>query len=45
VRQRTLAAECYLDEVVEARQDTMIVLHSLTDHRRSSPARVRVSWR
>ena len=27
-------ALCYLDEVVEARQDTMVVLHSLTDHRR-----------
>jgi len=30
-------AICYLDEVVEARQDTMVVLHSLTDHRRSLP--------
>ena len=34
----TLAARhgaiCYLDEVVEARQDTMVVIHSLTDHRR-----------
>jgi nitric oxide reductase NorQ protein len=28
-------ALCYLDEVVEARQDTIVVLHSLTDHRRS----------
>ncbi|QAA92459.1 CbbQ/NirQ/NorQ/GpvN family protein [Pollutimonas thiosulfatoxidans] len=28
-------AICYLDEVVEARQDTIVVLHSLTDHRRS----------
>jgi len=28
---------CYLDEVVEARQDTMVVLHSLTDHRRILP--------
>ena len=27
-------ALCYLDEVVEARQDTIVVLHSLTDHRR-----------
>ncbi|HEX2494532.1 MAG TPA: CbbQ/NirQ/NorQ/GpvN family protein [Steroidobacter sp.] len=26
---------CYLDEVVEARQDTVVVLHSLTDHRRT----------
>jgi MoxR-like ATPase len=28
-------AFCYLDEVVEARRDTLAVLHSLTDHRRS----------
>jgi nitric oxide reductase NorQ protein len=27
-------AICYLDEVVEARQDTIVVLHSLTDYRR-----------
>jgi nitric oxide reductase NorQ protein len=27
-------AICYLDEAVEARQDTVVVLHSLTDHRR-----------
>lgn len=25
---------CYLDEVVEARQDTTVAIHSLTDHRR-----------
>ncbi|OYW20890.1 MAG: AAA family ATPase, partial [Burkholderiales bacterium 12-64-5] len=30
-------ALCYLDEVVEARQDTMVVLHALTDHRRFLP--------
>ena len=30
-------ALCYLDEVVEARQDTVVILHSLTDHRRSLP--------
>jgi nitric oxide reductase NorQ protein len=30
-------AICYLDEVVEARQDTIVVLHSLTDHRRMLP--------
>lgn len=30
-------ALCYLDEVVEARQDTVVVLHSLTDHRRILP--------
>ena len=28
---------CYLDEVVEARKDVMVVIHSLTDHRRSLP--------
>src|SRR5690554_2068440 len=28
-------AICYLDEIVEARQDTVVVLHSLTDHRRT----------
>ncbi len=27
-------AICYLDEVVEARQDTIVVIHPLTDHRR-----------
>jgi len=26
-------AICYLDEVVEARQDTTVVIHPLTDHR------------
>lgn len=25
---------CYLDEVVEARNDTSVIIHSLTDHRR-----------
>jgi nitric oxide reductase NorQ protein len=30
-------AICYLDEVVEARQDTTVVLHPLTDHRRILP--------
>jgi nitric oxide reductase NorQ protein len=30
-------ALCYLDEVVEARQDTVVVLHPLTDHRRMLP--------
>ena len=28
---------CYLDEVVEARKDTIVVIHSLTDHRRLLP--------
>ncbi len=30
-------AICYLDEVVEARQDTVVVLHALTDYRRTLP--------
>jgi nitric oxide reductase NorQ protein len=30
-------AICYLDEVVEARQDTIVILHALTDHRRILP--------
>jgi nitric oxide reductase NorQ protein len=30
-------AVCYLDEVVEARQDTTVVLHPLADHRRQLP--------
>jgi nitric oxide reductase NorQ protein len=29
-----MGAICYLDEVVEARQDTTVVIHPLTDHRR-----------
>ncbi|MDE2309360.1 MAG: CbbQ/NirQ/NorQ/GpvN family protein [Betaproteobacteria bacterium] len=37
----TLAARygaiCYLDEIVEARQDTTVVIHPLTDHRRALP--------
>jgi len=37
----TLAARygaiCYLDEVVEARQDTTVAIHPLTDHRRNLP--------
>ncbi|HTH40822.1 MAG TPA: CbbQ/NirQ/NorQ/GpvN family protein [Rhodocyclaceae bacterium] len=28
---------CYLDEVVEARKDTTVVIHPLADHRRSLP--------
>jgi nitric oxide reductase NorQ protein len=28
---------CYLDEIVEARKDTTVILHSLTDHRRILP--------
>ena len=34
VRQGAL---CYLDEVVEARKDTTVLIHSLTDHRRVLP--------
>jgi nitric oxide reductase NorQ protein len=30
-------AICYLDEVVEARQDTTVVIHPLADHRRMLP--------
>ena len=30
-------AICYLDEVVEARQDTTVVIHSITDDRRVLP--------
>jgi nitric oxide reductase NorQ protein len=30
-------AICYLDEIVEARQDTTVVLHPLGDHRRRLP--------
>jgi len=32
-----LGAICYLDEVVEARQDTTVVIHPLTDERRMLP--------
>jgi nitric oxide reductase NorQ protein len=28
---------CYLDEVVEARKDTTVLIHPLTDHRRALP--------
>jgi nitric oxide reductase NorQ protein len=30
-------AMCYLDEIVEARKDTMVLIHPLTDHRRILP--------
>ncbi|MDP2574222.1 CbbQ/NirQ/NorQ/GpvN family protein [Vibrio penaeicida] len=30
-----VGAICYLDEIVEARQDTTVAIHSLTDHRRT----------
>ncbi len=32
-----IGAICYLDEIVEARQDTTVVIHPLTDHRRALP--------
>lgn len=32
-----MGAICYLDEVVEARQDTIVVIHPLTDDRRILP--------
>ncbi len=32
-----IGAICYLDEVVEARQDTTVIIHPLTDHRRNLP--------
>ena len=30
-------AICYLDEIVEARKDTIVLIHPLTDHRRILP--------
>lgn len=30
-------AICYLDEIVEARKDTIVLIHSLTDYRRTLP--------
>ncbi len=36
-RATRMGALCYLDEVVEARQDTTVVIHPLTDHRRELP--------
>ncbi len=32
-----LGAVCYLDEIVEARKDTIVLIHPLTDHRRILP--------
>ncbi len=32
-----IGAICYLDEVVEARRDTTVVIHPVTDHRRTLP--------
>jgi nitric oxide reductase NorQ protein len=36
-RAARIGAICYLDEIVEARQDTVVVIHPLTDHRRLLP--------
>jgi nitric oxide reductase NorQ protein len=33
----THGALCYLDEIVEARKDTIVLIHPLTDHRRILP--------
>jgi nitric oxide reductase NorQ protein len=30
-------AICYLDEIVEARKDTIVLIHPLSDHRRMLP--------
>ena len=38
-----IGAICYLDEIVEARQDTTVVIHPLTDHRRICRWRKRAS--
>src|SRR5581483_9650805 len=32
---------CYLDEIVEARKDTTVLIHPLTDHRRLLPVEKR----
>jgi len=32
-----IGAICYLDEIAEARQDTTVIIHPLTDHRRTLP--------
>ena len=32
---------CYLDEIVEARKDTIVLIHALTDHRRILPVEKR----
>jgi nitric oxide reductase NorQ protein len=36
-------AVCYLDEIVEARKDTTVIIHALTDHRRILPLEKRGS--
>jgi nitric oxide reductase NorQ protein len=34
-------AICYLDEIVEARKDTTVLIHPLTDYRRLLPVEKR----
>jgi len=36
-RAAKVGAICYLDEIVEARKDTTVIIHPLTDHRRMLP--------
>ncbi|UCG10314.1 MAG: CbbQ/NirQ/NorQ/GpvN family protein [Dehalococcoidia bacterium] len=36
-RAAKVGAICYLDEIVEARKDTTVIIHPLTDHRRILP--------
>jgi nitric oxide reductase NorQ protein len=36
-------AICYLDEIVEARKDTTVLIHPLTDHRRTLPVEKRAA--
>ena len=36
-----VGAICYLDEIVEARKDTTVLIHPLTDHRRMLPVEKR----
>ncbi len=36
-RAARMGAVCYLDEIVEARKDTTVVIHPLTDNRRTLP--------
>ena len=36
-------AICYLDEIVEARKDTTVLIHPLTDHRRTLPIEKRTA--
>ncbi len=40
-RAAKVGAICYLDEIVEARKDTTVIIHPLTDHRRILPVEKR----